>query len=218
MEIRFIEEGTKMDIQVLSTKNTCLNNKSFLGTFLYFEGGSTFLIQCDELYVHANSLTSECVLSISFFKGAEVAVFKARLNGTPLFNGQYALSLTAITPIEKHSRRKSPRIEASFPVNIYNADAAQLISKETTFDVSNGGLCVSTNNRLPLIQGENYHVEFSLKPPQVFSMTARLVRSGDHNQTVSYRFDHAFVFDYPEDNEKTSKLALALFEYKLKNI
>ena len=218
MELRFIEEGVKMDIQISAKKNTYIDGKNFLGTFLRSDFGNDFYVQCDELYVHANTLTPECALNISFFKGAEVAMFRARLSDTRLLGGRYVLLLTAISPIEKHSRRRSPRIEASFPINIYTGNEVDLISKETTFDISNGGICVVTNNRLPLKQGETYHLEFSLGPSQIFSLTTRLVRSGNSDQNLNYRFDHAFVFDYPEGDEKTNQLALALFDYRLKNI
>ncbi|MCL2576302.1 MAG: PilZ domain-containing protein [Defluviitaleaceae bacterium] len=216
MELRFIEDGTKMDIQVFSEKNPHLEEKTYLGTFLGIDRGVDFFVQCDDLYVHSASFSRECFLNISFFKGAEVCIFRARVGGTETIRGHFVLVLTAITPIEKHSRRKSPRLEASFPVNIYDGD--ELLYKETTSDISNGGLCVVTNLKLSLEQNREYELEFSIGFNQVFKIPAKLVRSGNCHQTISYRFDHAFIFEIYEDSDIRSKLALALFDYRIKNM
>jgi len=221
MEIRFIDDGTKMDIQVFSKKNLHLDEKAFLATFLNSDRGNNFSIECDELYVHANSFAAGCYFEISFFKGAEVNSFRARINGSSLVFGRNAILMTAISPIEKSNRRKTPRIEASFPVNIYHSIGSmsgELISKETTYDVSNGGINVVTNVKLPIVPNNNYHVEFSIGPGRTFSLVARLLRSGNSPKNLNYRFDHAFIFDYPDGDEKISKLALALFDYRFRNI
>jgi len=216
MELKFVEQGTIMDVQAYHNVVGLDNSyKNFLCKYIEIYKENLILISCQDMAEDISSLKDGCILVFNFFRGAFGYEFSGRVAETSLHEGNVVIQV--LSTVEKYSRRKSPRVEIITPVNIFAAaeegePKGMFISTESTLDISNGGISIVTNNdEINIQKGKAYVLEFLLHK-QTFTIFARLVHSGDCQKLFTYKYVHAFEFRYYTDYER---LANAIFNHKL---
>jgi hypothetical protein len=221
LEVRFIENGTKMDIEVLSEGVAQFESKVFSGVYFGLHKDTSFYLSCDPLFMHSNKISRSCQLSFTFFRGQSVFRFKGRLIEATTFKDRPVLVIATTSFIDKSSRRKFPRMEISFPVSIIDKSLPKsdsLIARVTAFDMSKVGMCLLTNSRLNLSKDKEYFLEFLLLD-RLFSISAHLVHDCNAaSKSRSYKFSYGFAFSDKNSPEQMDNLVASMFDYKLQNV
>ena len=212
MELRYIEPGTQMDIQIISAEDSRLLS----GVFVDTERGASFYITCDELFDRFDELYRSCKLHFTFYRGSDVYSFSGLMDDTR--SKDRVILATATSVIEKTSRRKAPRIEMGISAEIFGktpggGEGPLLVG--TTNNISTTGLSLFAQDKVALPDGQ-YVAEFTLIQPEKISLPVKFIRMGDAPQSVQYRYDYAFLFDCENDSEGIRNLTLSLFRYKMK--
>ena len=224
MLLKFIENGTRMDIQVAADSSRDFGEDTVLGTFIGLEAGVvSFSIECDALLNSEQGLEAGNFLRFTFFRGASMYTFEGVVTEvSPPYNTKRIL-VDATTLIEISNRRKSHRVEVSVPVNVYREPPDEQSKEEPvmyrgmTMDISDAGLCILSNEKLDLRDGPDFRAEFTLNRSEKFDMPVRHIRTGNSPQFVQYQYDHAFLFDRETDAEKINKMTISLFQHVLRS-
>jgi len=222
MELRFIDNGTRLDVQAASDGSRSYGDEIYPGKLVSMEDNLSFTMECGALNQLPRELTQGSYLKFTFYRGAEVYTFEGKVNGSVSKYDDRVL-VTAVTPLERSSRRKSQRILINIPVNVYKKDPNQpngignLVCMGTSFDISNTGICVLSDEKLDLRDGTRFIAEFSLHREETFFLTVIHIRTGNSPNLIQFKHDHAFLFDEESEAEKINKMILSLFQYKLEN-
>jgi len=219
MEFRFIDDGTRMDVQQMDVENAPM----YYGIFVKMDKGVDFLLSCDPLHERYDELDFNTIYTLTFFRGAEAYTFEARITGKEMHFYTPALRFTATTVIKAFSRRNSPRIRVQMNINLYERlkdnpeKNGNLICTGVMHDVSRGGLTFLSGDSIPLKMRHSYIAEFSVTDI-LFRLPVEFVRIGEQLLSPLYRYDYAFMYNRDEDiNETLNKLTLILFQQQLKN-
>ena len=220
MQIRFIDYGTRLDIQVAEDISRTYEEEIFPGIFIGMESGIvTFTIESDALLRREKKLEPGNILRFTFFREASMFVFEGRVVEIAPSYSINRIVVDAMSPIEKSSRRKSHRVMLNIPINIYKTipgrpnETGPIACLGMTFDISDTGICVTSNEKLDLRDGSNFLAEFTLKGSEIFLMPVLHVRTGSCPQLFQYTYDYAFLFDREKDAEKINKMTLSLFQH-----
>ena len=206
MQLRYIDAKTRMDIEVLSDKPETLT-----GSFIDTDRGASFYIECDELFQNFEGYKA-ARLRLSFYRGAAMYTFDARLTSAGDKNGTNALLLEANSLIEETSRRGAPRLQMQIETKIYSQGKPILIG--VTHDISTTGLSLLSNELYDLGETE-YIAEFSVAD-STYNLPLRFIRMGNAPQLVQYRYDYAFLFTINPEATKIKELTMSLFKYKMR--
>ncbi|MCL2616310.1 MAG: PilZ domain-containing protein [Defluviitaleaceae bacterium] len=222
MHLRFIDDGTRLDIRFLSDDLTSVSEECFAGTFAGIEKGVTFLVQSDQLVNSSHSLVPSRKLNFTLYRGAEAYSFNGKIDKTHTKNGSGYLLVTAVSLIEKSGRRQSVRSPVSASVNLYTPDpnapdkADKLLCAGMLHDISRDGLCFFTNEKIDIESNQNYVAEFTLVQPETIFLPVKLVRCGNCAQYAQYKYDYAFLYTCDKNAAEIDKLALNLFQYAMR--
>ena len=223
MQLRFIDSGTRLDVQAAPSGSRSYEEEIYVGKFSSMEDSTTFTLECNALYERPQKFIQGDYLKFTFFRGSEIYTFEGQINGI-ISKYDNRIKVSAVTPLEKSNRRKSNRIQINIPVKIYKKNPAEpngagdLVCTGTTFDISNTGICIMSNEKLDLRKSSQFTVEFSLLRFEApFFLTVNHVRSSACLQFVQFEYDHAFLFDCDNEAEKVNKMTLSLFKYKFES-
>jgi hypothetical protein len=218
MDFRFIDDGTRMDIQQMGAPDA----PTYYGIFIEMEKGVSFLISCDPLYERFESLDPSIIYTFTFFRGATILTFDGKLVEQQTYLTKHTLLVTATTLVKTSSRRTTHRIKVQMSLNIYEKDDSQPFMLGTQVctglmhDVSRGGLTFLTNERIKLTLRKVYMSEFPIAH-LTFRFPVEYVRGSERSLSPLYRYDHAFMYNNIENlTEDLNKMTLALFEQQLK--
>ena len=223
MQLKFIENGTRLDVQVATDGSRAYTEKNLFGTFVDSKTDLLFLLDCQELLARERTPQEGDFMRFTFFRGAESFTFEGKLISILDDFGRKLLLVNAVSPIEKSSRRKAQRIQISLPVTLYRPSFTQndipgeFSSNLTAFDISSTGICLLSNQKLDLLDGDDFVVELHVPNSIPYLFPAKHIRTGNCPQFVQFNYDHAFSFDDDGNIRKIYNLTLKLFELKLQN-
>ena len=221
MQLKFIPDGTRLDVQSAWDGSRAYDEEILLGTFIDSINDLLFILDCPALLGRERPPMEGDFLRFSFYRGAENYTFEGKISCIIKKFSETLIHVNVISFIEKSSRRKSQRIQVSLPAILYKPDPAQNDKpsedsyKCTTFDISSTGLCLLSNEKLDLRHGADFFIEIHLPSSEPFMLSAKHVRTGNCPQFVLYNYDHAFILDYDKNYEAVYSLTLKLFELKL---
>lgn len=228
MELKFIEKGAALDIQV-NVHNMPMNTK-YAAKFYELCGASSFLVESQELYKEFSSFTNDTYLDICLFHAANMFSLKGKPRDAFIQDGLYLIQIDQVSTLEVYSRRMFPRHELSVPVNIYAAESDDLdtlrqprntydaIFSGKTFDLSVGGLCILSNEKIVQKEDRIFIIELTMNKNERFVLPAKLVRSGNASQSVQYKFDYGFLFDFKNQEHEKARLVTSIFKLKLTGV
>ncbi|MCL2203403.1 MAG: hypothetical protein FWB88_05650 [Defluviitaleaceae bacterium] len=217
MEFRFIDEGTRLDVQQKDAPDAPM----YYGIFEKMDKGVSFLVSCDPLFEHFDQLDLNKIYVFTFFRGAEIYTFDGKLVEKQRYIHKNVLLVTATTLISTHSRRGSHRIRAQMAVNLHEVDESQpdqpgaLVCAGVMHDVSRGGLTFLLNDKIPLELRKTYLADFSVGHAN-FRFPVEFVRGSERSLSPLYRYDYAFMYNGENLTDALNKLTLALFEQQLR--
>jgi len=223
MQIKFIPNGTRLDVQAAPDGSRAYDEEILFGIFVDSKDDLLFYLECPVLFEREREPQEGDFLRFSFYRGSENYTFEGKIGLIADSFGKKLIHINVISFVEKASRRKMQRIQVSLPATLYKPDPDQkdkpgeLSQKLTTFDISGTGLCLLSNEQLDLRDGSDFIVELHLPNSETFTLSAKHVRTGNCPQYVLYRYDHAFVMDYENATGVMYDLTLALFKLKLEN-
>ncbi|MCL2605431.1 MAG: hypothetical protein FWD90_13230 [Defluviitaleaceae bacterium] len=219
MDFRFIDDGTRMDIQHMNDANATI----FYGIFVRMEKGVSFYVSCDPLYERFEDLNLAQIYTFTFFRGAEAYSFDAKiLERKQLFNNDVLL-FTATSLVKKYNRRNAHRIRVQMSISLYEKKddnpnkLGDMVCKGEMYDVSRSGLTLLSNERVNLQLRKVYMSEF-VANGITFRFPVEFVRGGERSLSPMYRYDYAFMYNNADGDltEELNRLTLALFEHQLK--
>ncbi|MCL2501296.1 MAG: hypothetical protein FWE90_13320 [Defluviitaleaceae bacterium] len=218
MELRFIDDGTRMDIQLMGDENST----TYYGIFVKMDKGISFLVSCDPLYERFENLDYNKIYTLTFFREAEAYSFDAKIVERRQHFHNNVLLFNATSLIRKFPRR-SHRIRVQMSINLYEKaedssnGIGKLICKGAMYDVSRSGLTLLSNDKINIQLRKVYMSEF-VANGITFRFPTEFVRGGERSLSPLYRYDYAFMYSGGEKDltEELNKLTLALFEHQLK--
>jgi len=217
MEFRFIDDGTKLDIQ----RKSAPDEATYYGTFEKLDKGVTFFLSCDVLYEQHTQIDPAELFIFTFFRGAEYFTFEGRMGETARLGFVNAISVTATTLISRFSRRSTHRIRVRSNVNIHALDPANenqpgaLLCTGLIHDISRGGLTFLSNEKIPLDLRHSYLAVFTVNH-LTYHLPVEYVRGSERAISPHYRYDYAFMFNGDDLTEELNKMTLGLFEQQIK--
>ena len=222
-------EAESVDTELLEADEESLEalieaGKIFTGKFYDMERNNTFLVDCDDLYSFLGSFRKNEHFEISFVRGASQYTFNAGFMGTSTVRGRKLLLLIIESTITVSSRRMSPRVELTIPIYLHlrgpdDQGLGEFVFKGQLNDLSNTGLCLLSNEQIRQKPEEiKFTVLFDLTRDDRFILNAILCRKGNSPQSVQFKYDYGFVFEFDETHEERDRLMTAMFKYKLENI
>jgi len=219
MELRFIHNGTQLDVQAAPDGSRDYPDDIMRATFVDTYQDLLFSIYCPDLISRERTPQEGDYLQITYFRGADTYTFQGRVSHIAMGYGQKLLFANAVTPIEKSNRRKSLRIPISLPAVVRRPDQpANQAHRCTTYDISANGLCLVSNQKLDLTHGSDFTIEIEL-PTYIepFVLPVKHVRTGSSRQQRQYKYNHAFIFDGDNVAIKIADLTIALFKLRLES-
>jgi hypothetical protein len=218
MDFRFIDEGTRMDIQQVGADNA----PKYYGIFEKMDKGVSFLISCDPLLERFDEIDLSQIFAFTYYRGAEAYTFDAKIVERQVHLYNNMLLVTATSLIKKSSLRAAHRIQVQFPVSIHDKVEANaikpggLVCTGTMFDVSRNGLTFVSNEKINLQLRKVYMASFSIQG-STFRFPVEFVRSAERGLSPLYRYDYAFMYNGAESlTDDLNRMTLALFENQLK--
>jgi hypothetical protein len=217
MDFRFIDDGTRMDIQQMGAPDA----PTYYGIFIGMEKGVSFLISCDPLYERFEGLDLNLIYTFTFFRGAEAYTFDAKITKRLQHFNANALLFTATSLVNKYSRRTAHRIRVQMSAKLFEkADSEpEMLGKHICtgemYDVSRGGLTLLSNDKINLQLRKVYMSEFVVNGI-TFRFPVEYVRGSERSLSPLYRYDYAFMYNGDNLTESLNRLTLALFEQQLK--
>ena len=221
MQLRFIANGTRLDVQAALDGSRAYSEESLFGTFIDTYNDLLFSIECPALLKRTRTPQEGDFLRFTFFRGAESYTFEGRINSISEEFGKNLIYVDAVSPLEKSNRRKSQRIQVSLPATLYKQTPDQkdkpgeFSLKCTTFDISAMGMCLLSNERLNLGAGTDFVVELQLPNSGPFILPVKHIRTGNCPQFAAYNHDHAFELDDEGGFNTIYNLTLEIFKLKL---
>ena len=219
MELRFVDKGTPLSIELLTREMEPLSDEKFTGKFYDMEKSLTFYITSDKLLEKFDDHDPSGYLKITFQRGSKAYTFTGKLNSIARKFRDNLILITATSPLESVEFRNAPRVEISLNVNIHKIapDApdkvGELLMKGCSHDISSTGICVLSDITIEKKDGDEFIVTFSIIRSRVFSLRVKLMRSGN-SPVTSYKYAHGFVFEYDDNSDEKSALAISMFKYK----
>jgi len=219
MNLRLLEKGTPLSIELLTHDLKPLADEKFMGKFYDMEKGLTFLITSDELFERFNEFDPSCYLKITYQRGSDEYTFTGKLSSAVEKSRDPLILITATSPIKKIELRQAPRIEISLPVNIYKvapcavSRVGDLLLKGSSMNISNIGMCILSDISIEEQGGSEFIAEFSIIRSRVFFLRAKLMRRGQ-SPLISYKYMYGFLFEYDNNSDEKYNLTVAMFKYK----
>jgi len=219
MELRFLDRGTLLDIEFLTRDLKPFSDEKFAGNFYDIEKDLTFFITSDELFEKLDEFDPSCYLKITFRRGLKAYTFTGKFSSIVKKSRENLILITAASPLKKIELRNAPRIDISLPVNIYKIapdapnQAGELLLKGYSKDISNTGICIFSDTLIQEQHDSEFIAEFSIIRDNVFSLRAKLMRSGN-SPIISYKYAYGFLFIYDDNSDEKSNLTVSMFKYK----
>ncbi|MDR1533263.1 MAG: PilZ domain-containing protein [Clostridiales bacterium] len=228
--VKFLDAGLIMEAQTLTDDNK-IDSEYEIKFIESCSDGLDFLVENDALAELFAQRSKPTYLKIKFFRSSWQHTFTAKTKSVTAADGKTLVRLTQISPIESLSRRQSPRHELKANLKVYekfdpNAEGVYDLNNKPAlysgniFDISGEGLCVLTNRSLDLVKGSVYILrlslitDFTLNKEEHFVFSAKLTRIGNAPQSVQYKFDYGFLFDFTSGKDEKSRLVTAIFMHK----
>lgn len=216
MDVRFIENGTLFDIVYLS---------DLPGLEIKLKGALYEIVRSTVLHVEGVDLYDFCLdkpigfrFSIIFFKGTKEYSFFGRFERVIIRGNTKITEISAASGVEEKNRRTMPRLEVSVPVKLYvetSDNTKKKICEGQTVDISFDAICFLSNEMIDVSDRSKFYVEFTLYRYDKFFLPARLVRKGSAPQTVQYKYDYAFVFDFLDNHAEKNRMLMTFFQSRL---
>jgi hypothetical protein len=230
MHLKFIAKGTSMDIQEKLPEQVL--DTVYQAKFSALESDMSCWVEDENLYqrfhTHLDgSPAGDSRLQVTFFRGSNMFIFTGKPIQTAVRRGAYLTLIEQVTEIDTTSRREHPRDEINVKAWLYRLsedhlqDAAfqkgteHAVLAGNVFDLSAGGLCVTSNDRFKTTGGIYYLVEFVLGGKYQFLLPVKLLREGKCQQTALYRYEYGFAFLYDHLPNEQVRLVTAIFEHKM---
>lgn len=223
--LKFVEIGTALKVQI----DMADDSEPFACNAVFYraESDRSFWAGGLALYNFLENARENVLLSICFFKGANMCTFTGTVKYLQM-EGRVPLALIEqVSDISAISRREFERNEMHLSVRVYFIDPASIDEpsfrklnrtpdfSSDMFDLSAGGLCMVSHERMRSNSEPNFLLGFSLSPKSEFLLPAKLVRQGNCPQTAAYRFDYGFEFDFKRAPEEKDRLVMAIFNRKM---
>lgn len=216
MVVRFIENGTLFDI-VLSSDIAGLNVQ-LKGSLYEVVRNTILLVEGSDLYEFCSDKPSGMRFNLVFYRGLKEYSFLGKFERVLTKDSYRLTEISAISGIEERNRRTMPRLEVSVPVKLYvktEQNAREMVCEGQTVDISFDAICFLSNEKLEIPDNSKFYVEFTLHKYDKFYLPASLVRKGSAPQTVQYKYDYAFVFDFSENQAEKSRMLTSFFQSRL---
>jgi len=225
MQLRYIENGSFL--QLRPEEYTLEHGRVFDVTFYGMQTFTSFWVKSEELYKSFPTLKKNMRLGITFQTEETSYRFTGEAIDANMEGSYYLTLIEQITPIEIVSRRTHFREEMILPTNVYGlapeslhsalprkaADAAEFTCE--VFDISDGGICLVSNELFNSPYEPYFLVEFTLRGKDYFLLPAKLVRKGQCPQTTMFKYDYGFNFIFDHKPEEKHRLSDAIFSAKL---
>lgn len=224
MHINHIQKGTTLFVS--GDTNDSAPNRVYETRFYETKDETSFYVEGIDLYNSINTLKN-AKLKIHFLLGATLFSFFGKITDIRPRGNSYLTLIEQVSLMQETSRRKYDRHEMKIFVKLYGLREADLKQcnyvkadnnvefSSTTFDVSLGGICMTSNVRLRSQYEPYFLAEFVLNEKEEFLLPLKLTRSGNCPQTVLFKYDYGFQFIYDEIPQEEKRLATALFSAKL---
>jgi|GEM_PF-3399594 len=222
MQLHEIALNTRMEIQLIPQGASGEGWAVIYGTFLGVVEGlpDSFYVSCGEIYERFHQIKDKYYMRITFFHKTEPFVIDGVMTDAMVKDVDNLVIVVSRSMVEKIDRRGAARVKAGIPTKIYEIDenaenkCGKLVAEGLTYDMSISGVSFLSNERLNLHRN-NYTVEFSLFPPEVFHLPIRYVRSADNPRSDKFNFDYAFMFTSEYSSDCVARLTKALFRFKM---
>lgn len=228
MHLKFWEKGINLSIGLYTGKDEV--GEEFNATFYELIDDMNFYADSAALFKALQNLPEPPKLKIAFFRGSNMFAFVGKCKAFKTTQGRYLTHIEQASPIEQSSRRRDPREELNIRVALYGLPEAQLNQPSyslpgerpdftsSTLNVSAGGLCLVSNEKLKSIYEPYFLVDFSLSSKDRFLLPAKLVRRSNCPQTVLYKYDYGLFFMFESMPEEKQRLQMAIFRAKLSSL
>ncbi len=224
MDLSFIDNGTNLKISPETLNDNI--KQSYEAIFHDTISATSFFIESEEFHNDYNKLLANKYINITFFRNSKIYAFKGKAEKAETKNGKYLVMVSQLSPIDVATRRQSPRHEILIQINIYSATEnildpealnrpEQFLFTAQLFDISNEGLCVLTDRNINPDKEKFYFLEFTLNKTEKFILPARLIRKGDCRQSVQFKYDYGFLFDFSHNPAEKQRLVDSIFSHKL---
>lgn len=225
MHLKFWEKGTNLSIGLYTGKDEI--GEEFGATFYELIDDMNFFAESAPLFNALRELLTPPKLKIAFFRGSNMFAFTGKCKALNVVDGRYLTHIEQASPIEQSSRRKDPREELNIRVSLYGLPESQLHQPSyslpgerpdftsSTLNVSAGGLCLVSNDKLKSVHEPYFLASFSLGSKDHFLLPAKLVRRSNCPQTVLYKYDYGLFFLFDSMPEEKQRLQMSIFRAKL---
>lgn len=209
MDFRFIDDGTRMDIQLKDSPDA----PQYFGIFVKMDKGVSFLLSCDPLHECMDELDLNKLYTFTFFRGAEIFTFDGKLIEKREHFHDPVVFVTATTLIKSFSRRGAHRIRVQMTAKLFEGETQ--LADCPMHDVSRGGLTLLSNESIPLQLRKTYMTEFTINNI-LFRFPIEYVRGSERSLSPIYRYDYAFMFSGEDITADLNRMTVALLEQQLR--
>ena len=161
MQLKFIDSKTRLDIFASSDGSRAYEDKPIEGVFISSDNDFSCVVECDALFGRVRQPLNGDYLKFAIYRGADMYTFEGRISQIKDEYGQKKLHMMIISDVVKTSRRSAQRIQVSLPMMLhkFNKPIDTDTFRGTTFDISNTGLCVLSDEKLDIFEGPYFVAE-----------------------------------------------------------
>lgn len=221
MNLKFVEKGTRLDVFEITKNDEVI--KEYNAKFYDTVTPISFLVESEDIYENINDIDRDNYLKISFFRGSNMYTFKGKIKENTVINGHNLTQIDQKTEIIVSTRRTSPRHEIVTSVILYESlqarEANESLATGQILDISNDALCFLSNKSIAVLEPEHiYFLEFFLSKSDRFLLPALLKRRGNSPQSVQFKYDYGFIFDYTDRPDQRTRLITSIFKHKMNGL
>lgn len=212
MKIHFIEKGTLLYVAILAENP--VSAKELNGSLHETQSDTTLFIDGSDLFEYCLNQPTGIRLSVTFFRGVMKYSFFGKFERTLIKHSVQLTEITAVSGIEEKNRRSFARLRLSMPAKLYveNESSTELICTGEAFDISFAAICYLTNDKISKLDDSKFFVEFTLHKSDNFYLPVKLIRNGNAPQSLRFKFDYVFLFDFSEDCKERDRLINSFFK------
>ena len=226
MNLSYIPRGKSL--QIYEEGGDPKRPATYSGNFYEAADGSSFYLKSAKLYRNFHDARHGTDLRISFFLGDVLYEFVGHVLRAGDDRGMNLLLVEQQSEIEPAQRRRYDREALAIHLQLYeiaeqdiqNVDlrqfARRVVFTGVTADISTGGLCMVSKERLDSPSGSYFLIEFILNKKERFLLPAKLIRKGDHPKINLYRYEYGFIFVFDHLPQDRERLTTALFMEKFR--
>ena len=218
MELRFLDKGTQLTIEVLNDDYSPLPEEPYIGQFYDMEGYFALSITSPELFNRYLEQKNFSNVKITFSRGITAYTFRGRINSavTNRFGDDVVL-VNVISPLEESQLRLTQRMVITLSANIYTIQPSvkridKLLFSGTTLDISGGGAGILTDFDITPEHGNDFIIEFPTLSKMLLCALKFSKKGGTSN---TYKFTYGFMFDFDESSESKNDFMLSVLKHRL---